>query len=133
MFSINVNPRFGDIDFLGHVNNSVPSFWFELGRTPILKFFDPELNVDKKNFPLIVAHTDYDFISQLFLKYEVEIRTWVSKIGNKSFTIRHEAWQRGKLSVKGTAVLVHYDFNIEKSTPIPENKRKLLETHFIAE
>jgi acyl-CoA thioester hydrolase len=133
MYTITVSPRFGDIDFLGHVNNSVPSFWFELARTPILKLFDPELTVNKKSFPLIVAHTEYDFLSQMFLKYEVEIRTWISRIGSKSFTIRHEAWQRGKLCVKGNTVIVHYDFNIEKSTPIPDDKKKLLEKNFIAE
>jgi len=133
MYTIIVSPRFGDIDFLGHVNNSVPSFWFELARTPILKLFDPELTVNKKTFPLIVAHTEYDFLSQMFLKHEVEIRTWISRIGSKSFTIRHEAWQRGNLCVKGNAVIVHYDFNIEKSTPIPEDKKKFLEKNYIPE
>jgi len=131
MFSITVNARFGDIDGLGHVNNTVPSFWFELGRNPILEIFDPELTLDKKNFPLIIAHLDYDFLNQLFYKGDVTIKTWVSRIGTKSFTIHQEAWQNERLCVKGNAVIVHYDFNTEKTTPIPDDKKKLLEEHFI--
>jgi acyl-CoA thioester hydrolase len=131
MYSITVNARFGDLDALGHINNTVPSNWFELGRMPILQMFDPDLTVDKRNFPLIMAHIDFDFTDQLFLKGDIEIKTWVSKIGTKSFTVTHEAWQEGRLCVKGTAVIVHYDFNTQQTTPIPEDKRRLLEEHLI--
>ena len=131
MFSITVNPRFGDLDGLGHINNIVPATWFELGRNPILKLFDPELLIDKKTFPLIVAHIDFDYLKQIYFRYEVTIKTQISKIGTKSFTVHHEAWQEGRLCVKGTAVLVHYDFNTEQSTPIPDDKRKLLEEHMV--
>ena len=132
MFKINVLPRFGDLDALGHINNTVPSIWFETGRTQILKIFDPELTINKKNFPLIMAHIDFDFIDQLFLRSEVEIRTWISRIGTKSFTISHEAWQEGRLCVKGNAVIVHYNFNTEQTTVIPDDKKKFLMEHFIA-
>jgi acyl-CoA thioester hydrolase len=70
-------------------------------------------------------------VDQLYFKYEVEIRTWITRIGSKSFTVYHEAWQEGRLCVRGSAVLVHYDFNTEKSTPIPEEKRKQLEGHIL--
>jgi acyl-CoA thioester hydrolase len=131
MLSITVKPRFGDLDALGHINNTVPALWFETGRTSLIKVFDPDLTVDKKSFPLIVAHIDFDFVGQMYLKYDVEIKTGISKIGTKSFTIQHEAWQEGRLCVKGSAVLVHYDFNTQQTTPIPEDKRKLLEEHLI--
>ena len=132
MFSTVVTPRFGDIDVLGHVNNIVPGQWFEMARTPAMKIFDPELTLSKKNFPLIMAHTDYDYVGQIFFRYEVEIKTWISRIGTKSFTIYQEAWQQGRLCVKGNAVIVHYDFNTQQTTPIPEDKKKLLEEHLLA-
>jgi len=132
MFTITVLPRFGDLDALGHINNTVPSIWFETGRTQVLQIFDPDLTVDKKNFPLIMAHIDFDFIDQLFLRSEVEIRTWISRIGTKSFTVSHEAWQEGRLCVKGNAIIVHYDFNTQQTTVIPDEKRKFLMEHFIA-
>jgi len=124
-----INPRFGDIDGLGHVNNTVPSVWFEMGRTDVLRIFDPDLELDKNVFPLIMAHIDFDFLHQMFFKGEVEIKTWISKIGTKSFTISHEAWQEKRLCVKGTAVIVYFDFIKQETTPIPDDKRKLLEAH----
>ena len=131
MFTITVLPRFGDLDALGHINNTVPSIWFETGRTQILKIFDPELTIDKKNFPLIMAHIDFDFLDQLFIKSEIEIRTWISRIGTKSFTVSHEAWQDGRRCVKGNAVVVHFDFNTQQTTAIPEEKRRFLMEHYI--
>ncbi|MDR2730553.1 MAG: acyl-CoA thioesterase [Treponema sp.] len=124
MFNITVTPRFGDIDILGHVNNTVPPVWFELARTRIMKIFDPNLTLTRETFPLILVHTDYDFTGQLYIQPEIEIKTWISKIGTKSFTISYEAWQEGRLGVKGNAVIVCYDFNSEQSIPIPQDKRK---------
>jgi acyl-CoA thioester hydrolase len=131
MFKITVTPRFGDVDILGHVNQAVPVAWFELARNPLFRIFDPQLRIERGTFPLIMAHTDYDYIDQIYFQDEVEIRTWIVRIGTKSFTARHEARQRDRLCVKGSAVIVHYDFNIEKSTPIPEDKKKLLAEHLL--
>ncbi|MCL2186495.1 MAG: hypothetical protein FWB86_11715 [Treponema sp.] len=69
----------------------------------------------------------------MFFKGEVEIKIWISKIGTKSFTVSHEAWQDGRLCVKGTAVIVYFDFIKQETTPIPQDKRKLLEAHLAAE
>ena len=129
MFTITVTPRFGDMDALCHINNTVPAVWFELARNPFIRIFDPELKLVKENFHLIMVHTDYDFIKQLYFQYDVEIRTWVTRIGTKSFTVFHEAWQQQRLCVKGTAVMVHFNFITEKSTPIPEDKKKILAEH----
>lgn len=129
---ITVTPRFGDVDSLGHINNTVPAVWFELARNPFLEIFDPSLELKRESFPLILVHTDYDFVNQIYFKYDVEIKTTVTRIGTKSFTVYHEAWQQGRLCVKGSAVLVYYNFNTEESVPIRENERKLLEKHLTA-
>ncbi|MDR0624761.1 MAG: acyl-CoA thioesterase [Treponema sp.] len=131
MHKITVTPRFGDMDVLGHINNTVPAGWFELARNPFFKIFDPELTLCYQTWPLIMAHTDYDFVDEMLFKYEVEIRTWIGRIGTKSFTTHHEAWQEGRLCVKGDAVVVHYDFIARRSTPIPEDKKKLLAEHLL--
>ena len=129
MFTLKVIPRFGDMDVLGHINNTAPALWFELARNPFFKIFSPDLKITHETWPLIMAHTDYDFVDQLFFHHEVEIRSSVSRIGTKSFTVYHEAWQTGKLCVKGNAVIVYYDFIAKQSKPIPEDKKKLLAEH----
>jgi acyl-CoA thioester hydrolase len=130
MYKITVTPRFGDMDILGHVNNTVPAVWFELARNPFFKIFDPELILSRQTWPLIMAHTDYDFVDQLYFQYEVEIRTGIGRVGTNSFTKHHEAWQEGRLCVKGNAVIVYYDFATRRPTPIPEDKKKLLAERF---
>ena len=132
MFTTIIQPRFGDTDFLGHVNNAALALWFETARNPLFKMFVPDLNFKMETFPLIMAHTDYDFVEELFFHHEVEIRTWISHIGNKSFTVYHQAWQKKRLCVKGTAVVVHYDFNTKQSTPLPADKKKRLKEHLVA-
>ena len=132
MFTTIIQPRFGDMDVLGHINNTALALWFETARNPFYKIFIPDLTIVKETFPLILAHTDYDFVDELLFKYEVEIRTWVSRVGTKSFTAYQEAWQEGKPRAKGSAVVVHYDFNLKQSTPLPEDKRKLLEEHLVS-
>jgi len=131
MFTTTVTPRFGDMDIFGHVNNTVPVIWFELARNPLLKMFDPQMRLSPETVPLIMAHTEFDFVDQIYFQYEVEIRTWISRIGGKSFTMYHEAWQEGRLCVKGNAVIVYYDYKTETTTQIPDDKKKLLEEHLL--
>jgi acyl-CoA thioester hydrolase len=129
MFITTVTPRFGDMDLLGHINNTVLAVWFEEARNPLFGIFAPEGDFTGGAFHLIMAHTDYDFVGELHFGSDVEIRSTVSRIGTKSFTISHEAWQKGRLGCKGNAVIVHYDFAKKESTPIPEDKKKLLAEH----
>ncbi|MDL2228658.1 acyl-CoA thioesterase [Treponema sp. OttesenSCG-928-L16] len=131
MFTAVVTPRFGDVDGLGHINNTVLAAWFELGRNPLFRIFEPDLNLSHETWPLIMARTEYDFVDELFFQYNVEIRTYVHHIGTKSFTTYHEAWQEGRLCVKGKAVVVHYDFLKKETTPIPEDKKELLAEHLM--
>lgn len=133
MFITTVSPRFGDVDGLGHINNTVLAVWFELARNPIFRFFEPDLIVSYDRWSLIMAHTDYDFVDELFFQYDVEIRTSISRIGDKSFTICHEAWQEGRLCVKGNAVVVHYDFLKKQTISLPEAKKKLLAEHLLVQ
>ncbi|MDR1863295.1 MAG: acyl-CoA thioesterase [Treponema sp.] len=132
MFTTTIQPRFGDTDCLGHINNTAPALWFEQARTPFFKFFSPTLEINLETWPLIMAHTDYDFIAEMNLG-EVEIRTAVSRIGVKSFTVYHEARQQGRLCVKGHAVAVYFDFKTKQTVPLPEGIKKLLTEHFAEE
>jgi acyl-CoA thioester hydrolase len=131
MFSTTVSPRFGDIDGLGHVNNTVLPVWFEIGRNPIFRLFSPDLDLSPDVWHLILVRTEFDFLRQMYFRSEVEIRTFIAKIGNSSFTVGHEAWQEGELKVKGQAVLVYYDFKLQKAIPLPDSIREVLKAHML--
>ncbi|PZP51998.1 MAG: thioesterase [Pseudopedobacter saltans] len=129
MFSEIITPRFGDTDACGHINNAVLPVWFEHARNPVLRIMNPSM--DYKTWNTIVAHIEVDFVSQLHLDKEVEIKTYISKIGNSSFEIYNEAWQNGVLGAKGKAVLIHYDFTQQKSVPLPEDIKGKFKEHWI--
>lgn len=129
MYSMTITPKFGDIDGLGHVNNTVMPGWFEQARNPIYGYFNPEFRFDKWN--LILARYEIDFVSQLYYGKDVEIRTWISRIGNSSFEVYQESWQEGVMATKGKTVLVYFDFELQKSTPIPENIKEMMKEHLL--
>lgn len=131
MFKIMVTPLFGDTDALHHINNNVLGTWFELARNDIFRIFTPDLSVSYDDWKLIMVKTTYEYLDQMFYGTDVEIRTYVSRIGNSSFTTYHEAWQDGRLCAKGTAVMVNFDYNNQKSVPISDDIRDQLSKHLL--
>lgn len=130
MFSITVTPRFGDVDGLRHINNCVIPQWFELARNPIFELM-PNFKFGYETWDQILAHIDIDFVGQLRFGSDVEIRTYVSRVGACSYTLYQEAWQNGKLGAKGSTVIVCFNFKMEKPKPVSDELRRRLSEHLI--
>lgn len=127
MLSESFKPRFLETDALGHINNTIIPQWFEGARDPIFRWFTPDL--DTNNWKLMVAKYDINFHAELFYQNEVEIRTYISRIGNSSFDIYQEIWQHAECCVSGTAVLVHYDHSAKKSVALSDATRLIMAEH----
>jgi acyl-CoA thioester hydrolase len=127
MFTEKFMPRFNDTDALGHINNTTIPVWFEGGRDPIFKFFIPDLNLSK--WKLIIAKIEVSYHGQLFYGQEIEMRTFINRIGGASFDVYQEIWQHGEKCASGVAALVHFDFQTQTSEKIPENIRMELTKH----
>jgi acyl-CoA thioester hydrolase len=125
MYSQTIQPRFNETDALGHINNTVVAAWFEGCRDPLFRLFTPDLN--PAQWRLILAKFSVDFHAELFYGEPVEIKTWVSRIGNSSFDISQQAWQQGQLCASGVAVMVHFDFGSKQSATLSDElKARLL-------
>lgn len=131
MFKTIITPRFGDTDGMRHITNTALPVWFEQGRTELFKIFNPKYELTYKKWNLILVNMDFNFLRQTYFGYDVEIRTYVTKIGKTSFTVTHEAWQNGLLRSNGTCTMIYFDFIKEESNIIPENIRKQLKEHYI--
>lgn len=131
MWKKTITPRFGDVDGLRHINNCNLPLWFEIGREPTYRLFHPDL--DLANWKLIMAKISVEFTAQMRLGADVDIHTYIKKVGRSSFTIFQEAWQEGVMGAKGDSVIVHYDFEALKSLPIPDDIRAELESHLVPE
>lgn len=131
MQEIKVKVRFGETDALGHINNTSFFIYLEEARIRFFEKLGYMMSPDKWNF--ILASTKCDFISQGYFNQELTINTFVSKIGTKSFQLEHEICcsETGDLIAKGVAVMVFFNFETQKSEPLPEDLRKGLESNLV--
>lgn len=119
--------RWGDMDALGHVNNTVYFRYMEQARVEWLTAIgcDPDPSADG---PVIVnAHCS--FIKQLKYPGEIEILTYVGPGGRSSFETIQEIRRvdtPDMLYAQGGAKVVWVHFPSEKSTPLPDRVRQLL-------
>ena len=127
MYKMEIYPRFKDTDALGHVNNASFITWIEEARTPIFKVFNPELSVEKWN--LIIARVEMDFLAQCYYGKKVVVDSCLEKIGTSSLTICHDLFQEKLKIARGKSIMVYFDYNKNKSLPIPESMKETLKPH----
>lgn len=127
MFTQAITPRFSETDALGHINNTIVPVWLEQARTPVFRWFTPDL--DPKKWRLIIAKIEVNFLREILYGHEVEVSTYIETIGNSSFRIGQEVRQRDTLCAKGTSVMVHFDHHAKQPVPIPEEIRRVMAEH----
>lgn len=127
MFSQILETHFSDTDALGHINNRMLPIWFEGARDPVFKIFMP--NLDISDWRLILAKMEVNFHAQMFYGKSVEIRTYIGRIGHSSFDVYQELWQDDVKAASGTAVMVHFNHQNQRSTPIPDDIVTQLKLH----
>ena len=126
MIFTNIVPRVSETDGVGHINNVFVPIWFEAGRREIFRIFSP--NLDIVNWKLALVKVTVEYVDQLYLAENVEVRTGIQKIGNSSFTIREEIFQTNRLCAKGEAIYVNYNFQENKSEAISNEIRNKLQS-----
>ena len=126
MIFTKIVPRVSETDGVGHINNVFVPIWFEAGRREIFRIFSP--NLDFINWKLALVKVTVEYLDQLYLAEQVEVRTGIEKIGTSSFTIKEEIYQTNRLCSKGQAIYVNYNFKEKKSEPISNEIRGKLES-----
>ena len=131
MFIENFSPRFSDTDALGHINNTLVPVWFEGARDPIFKMFMPDLDVT--NWQLILAKIDVTFHTQMHYGSSMEVKTYITRIGNSSFDVYQELWQNNSKCASGKAVMVHFCFKQQKSKVISAEVLSKMQPHMLTD
>jgi acyl-CoA thioester hydrolase len=127
VFTTIITPRVSETNGAGHISNTVVPIWFEAGRTEIYKIMTPDLSFG--NWKLVLVNMNVDYIKQIFLNADVEVKTWIERIGNKSFTVYEEMFQNGQICAKGTATYVYFNYEIQQSEVILQDVRTELAKH----
>jgi len=69
------------IDFIGHVNNSVYIQWMEIGRTKLLDAVGlPLPEIAKRGFLPVLVQTNITYKNPLYLGNEVQMKLWLSEL-----------------------------------------------------
>ena len=126
MIFTKIVPRVSETDGVGHINNVFVPIWFEAGRRDVFRIFSPKL--DFINWKLSLVKVTVEYVDQLYLAEDVEVRTGVEKIGTSSFTIKEEIHQTNRICAKGQAIYVNYNFRDKKSEPISNEIRNRLKS-----
>ena len=122
---IPIQVRFNDLDMLGHTTNSVYMQYFDLGR---LHYFLDVLRerMDWRKESLILVSVNVNFIAQVKLYDQVEVRTKVVKLGNKSLELVQQIYNTTSqiIAAEGKSVMVGYCGKDETSIPLPSRWRE---------
>jgi acyl-CoA thioester hydrolase len=114
-----VQLRWSDPDSLGHVNHARALSLIEDAR---LAMGDrgPGHRAD-----LILARLEVDYLRQLHYRVgeRLVVRSWVSRLGTKSFTVRQELVQDGEVAIRADVVMVQFDYVSNSTRAMTDDER----------
>ena len=129
LHSSNIPVNWGDMDALGHVNNTMYFRYMEIARVNWLNSLGIELGENDQSF--IIVNAFCEFLTPLTYPQTLEIKTFISKIGNTSIDISHDLEiedqdQKPKLIANGFVTCVWFNFKENKSAILPKVLTDLL-------
>lgn len=125
--STSLTPQVADTDMQGHVNFLAYSKWFDRVRTPIYRELDPTLKFDPHG--LVILKTDVTFLHEVSATHDVDVRTWVSVMGTKSFELTQDVWQNGVRCTIGKTIFCGFNFTEHKSETLSDSFREVIERY----
>ena len=126
-FEMVIPIRWGDMDAMGHVNNTLYFRFFETVRLAWLHKVGGALDVNGEG--VLIANAFCNFIKQLEYPGDVVARHYVAKPGRSSFdtfVTLERTDTPGVIHGTGGATAVWVNFKEQKSRPMPDWLRALL-------
>jgi len=118
--------RWGDLDALGHVNNTVFFRFMEQVRVEWLDRQAVVCNQDQREVPVLVQ-ASCTFLQPINYPASVRVKLYADQPGRSSIVTRYELRDvaDGRLYATGEAKAVWIDLATGKSAPLPEALRAL--------
>jgi len=118
--------RWGDMDAMGHVNNTVYFRYMEQAR---IGWFDALVPAQEawKDTGIVIANASCNFKRALNYPGTVEVRLSIDPPGGSSVSTFYELKMDETLYADGAAVVVFIDMKSQKPIRIPERIRSLLQ------
>jgi len=115
-----VQIRFNDIDIMGHVNNAVHQYYFDLARMNyFLEIFTETTSWHDE--ALVVASIKVDYIVPVFLTDNIHVETSIYEIGNRSIMMRQQVVDnKGDIKSVSDTRMVAFSNKKSESIVLPE-------------
>lgn len=120
--------RWGDMDALGHVNNT--EYFRYMEQTRISWFDALGIPILENGCGPVIVRAACDFITPITYPATVSVATYLQRVGRSSFTVTHELrpdTEPARLFATGEVVVVWIDHAQGKSMPLPARVRQALE------
>jgi len=85
-----LTPQVADTNMARHIDSLAYPLWFDRARTFLYREMNPSLDFSAHG--LVIVKTEVTYLRETNVDDELEVRTWVSLIGTKSFEVSQELW-----------------------------------------
>jgi len=116
---VTIEPRFRDLDAMGHVNNAVYFTYLETARIKVRERLSTHAT-DPMDFNAIVAENHLVYRRPIEMGEPVALDCWFSHIRDKSYRFNYHVINpdTGELKAEGYTVMVGYDYRTGRVAPL---------------
>ena len=119
--------RWSDMDAFGHVNNVVFLRYLEEARIDFTFTNAGEAGEKAFSEGSVVARHEVDYLRPLVYRPEpITIETWLTKLGNASFTVAYEIKDEETVYVRASTIVVPYDLAAARPRRLTPGERAFL-------
>ncbi len=122
-YTVDIDVRLRDVDFMGHVNNAVYATYLEQAREA---FFEDVLDVSLVDVGTVLVNLEIDYRRPIEATDDVEITLDVRDLGSSSIPMEYEVRADGELAATARTVQVLVDESGD-SKPLPAEWRSRID------
>lgn len=126
--SLEIQSRFGDYDAFRHVNNNAYLQYFDLGKMSFMEAVAGH-SFEPKDMSAVIVNINVNFYAPTVLGEAVTVKTGISHVGERAFTVYQQVVSRTTGQVKATAetILAGFDIATQSGAPLQDWLRNALE------
>ena len=121
--------RWGDMDMLGHVNNTVYFRYMEQARVEWLERAPIPGGYQSDGTASVIVNATCTFEVPLVYPGDVEVRMYLGGLGRTSVGSYYELCKEGRRHAEGAAKIVWIELATGRPTPLPESIAAMVRTH----
>ncbi|MEA2495091.1 MAG: acyl-CoA thioester hydrolase [Thermoleophilaceae bacterium] len=122
--------RFGDLDAMRHLNNVVFLRYFETARIAFIRELLPQhdpTNPEGESFGVIFAECHINYRTPVYFDEEVAVECSIGEVRRSAFQVKFVMRVGERVAADGYGWLVGFDYVAEKSFPLPDALKKVLQ------